>query len=142
MLLGFKKRFIQPIKIGTKVHTMRNKRKIKPKIGETLHMYTALRTKHCELITNKEKLISKQKVRVHIQRNKVVTEGKNNGFAYITKVLIDGRKIEGAELEQFVKFDGFENITDFASFWFLEEKKTKLVVGGIMDLFHWTDLRY
>lgn len=40
MLLGFKPRFIDPIQIGTKVFTMRAKRKNKPKIGETLYMYT------------------------------------------------------------------------------------------------------
>ena len=36
MLLGFKPRFKEPIQIGTKVFTLRGKRKNEPKIGETL----------------------------------------------------------------------------------------------------------
>lgn len=83
MLLGFKKRFVEPIQIGTKVFTMRVPRKKEPKIGETLYMYTALRTKYCEKITDKEKLISKQKVVLFIR--------KESGDTYTINIKIDER---------------------------------------------------
>lgn len=140
MLLGFKKRFVMPIKIGTKVHTMRKKPKREPKIGETLYMYTGLRTTHCEFITDKETLISKQKVRVVINRKPI--DKMRLIHAYSMQLKIDGRELKGQDLDRFVRFDGFENVTDFCKFWFIGEKKTTRKVGGIMTLYHWTDLRY
>ncbi|HKR03485.1 MAG TPA: ASCH domain-containing protein [Bacteroidia bacterium] len=143
MLLGFKKRFIDPIKIGTKVFTMRKRRKKEVKIGETLYMYTALRTKHCQLITNKEKLISKQKAWIRI--------------IYITdtflslKICVDGRSLHRNEISEFVKFDGFTDENDFCKYWIDSVKKDRNKKGlrgqtckivESLTMYHWTDLRY
>lgn len=157
MLLGFKKRFIDPIKIGTKVHTLRRNPKRKPKIGETLHMYSGLRTKYTEHISSSEKLISYQKAWI-----KVVWQTKPDGSYRLLKlkVCIDGKAIgeydsidvlpfEGAgyNLHRFVQFDGFIDFIDFVDFWIDPYKKQtrkpgvyKLVQS--MNLYHWTDLRY
>lgn len=137
MLLGYKKRFVLPIKIGTKVHTCRKKRKINPKIGETLYMYSALRTKHCELITNKEKLISTQKVKITV---KVLRRSKSI-LGIDVNIAVDGRKLNLVEMQQFAKFDGFESIADFGSF-FATGVKPGAKIMGTFDLYHWTDLRY
>ena len=131
MLLGFKKRFVEPILIGTKVHTMRKDRRVQPKIGERLYMYTGLRTSSCQKITDKEILISTQ--RVHIKGS------LNLGVAGMN-VWIDGRNLSNIEINEFVKFDGFTDQTDFASFW-LEGKKNGRF-AAILTLYHWTDLRY
>ena len=148
MLLGFKKRFVEPIQIGTKVFTMRNKRKTDPIIGETLYMYTGLRTSNCSLISNKEKLVSIQKVevalRVHVSEKRKIT------YADDFEIKVDGRFLELAELPQFVGFDGFESTDDFVSYWMqgLKVKKHFEFTPGHywnhneLDLFHWTDLRY
>ena len=138
--VGFKKRFVEPILIGTKVHTLRVPPKREPKIGETLFMYTGLRTKHCEFITDKEKLISKQKA-VIIIRRKPMVKGLNV-FVYDISVSVDRRILSSDELEIFVQYDGFKNVADFCNFWFIGEKKTKRKVGGLLNLYHWTDLRY
>jgi hypothetical protein len=50
MLLGFKKRFAAYVEEGSKTHTIRARRKIAPKVGETCHCYEALRTKHTRLL--------------------------------------------------------------------------------------------
>lgn len=50
MLLGFKDRFAPMILDGTKTHTIRATRKVKPKVGEICHCYTGLRTKRCRLL--------------------------------------------------------------------------------------------
>ncbi len=136
MLLGYKKRFIEPIQIGTKVFTMRNKRKITPKIGETLYMYSGLRTKHTVKISDKEKLQSIQEVRIYIEK-------KNNVHSVF--IHVDGRPLLANEISEFVKYDGFENETDFVDYWLTSsgvKKSDFMRAGGILDLFHWTDLRY
>lgn len=135
MLIGFKKRFKEPILIGTKVFTLRRQPKRIPKVGETLYMYTALRTKFTELITNKEKLMSMQKVRITIKRKNLVS--------YDIGIWVDRRKLTEPEVNQFVCFDGFVNRIDFAEFWLTDEKgKPKNRTGALMVMFHWTDLKY
>lgn len=136
MLLGYKPRFVDPILIGTKVHTMRKPRKVKPKIGETLHMYTGLRTAHCKLITKKEKLISVQKAQVHIKRIKL----KGNGYTYQCAIKVDGKRLSPVEGVELIKFDGFKSTLDFCEFWFANVKGN--TIKETLDLYHWTDLKY
>lgn len=143
MLLGFKKRFAEPILIGTKVFTIRKKRKQMPKIGETLYMYHSLRTTFSELITNKEKLIKIQPVYVFIRRHK-----HNKEFSYTLSVKVDGnRYLSDKDLSNFAKYDGFSGLKDFCEYWFktsLEGKKNKdkiTVIKSEMYIFHWTDLK-
>lgn len=134
MLLGFKKRFVEPILIGTKVHTIRKPRKIKPKIGETLHMYTGLRTPNCQVISKKEKLISKQKIRIRVCRTR---------DSFDVEIFVDGRKLQWSEMHKVAEFDGFKDLFDFCNYWLTDEKGKKIKkAGGIMDLYHWTDLKY
>src|ERR1700739_52746 len=104
MLLGFKLRFVDPIHKGTKVHTMRVKRKIKPKIGETLYMYTGLRTANCMKITDKEKLVSTQKVRIKGMKVR-------DGLVWLT-LWVDGRELREDEVKSLVQFDGFTDVND------------------------------
>jgi hypothetical protein len=136
MLLGFKERFVMPIQIGTKVFTLRNKRKVQPKIGETLYMYSGLRTSKCKLISNKEKLVSIQEVHVFIRQ---VME------QITIRISVDKRMLTEAEIVQFVKFDGFADRVDFANYWF-KESKIKNTMGkecsAKMEMYHWTDLKY
>jgi hypothetical protein len=46
-LLGFKKRYVEPIQLGTKIHTFRAERKHPVKRGDLLYLYCGLRTKNC-----------------------------------------------------------------------------------------------
>lgn len=50
MLLGFKERFVPMILDGSKTHTIRAKRAIAPRVGETCHCYTGLRQKGALLL--------------------------------------------------------------------------------------------
>lgn len=160
MLLGFKKRFVEPILIGTKVHTMRRRRKTPPKIGETLHMYTGLRTGNCEKITSREILIGKQKVwismvfklearSVEIFSLKICIDGKR--IALVTRYGEDVNIENPGALDRFVKFDGFNDYMDFCTFWiegYRKDIRQKGAYGQLcktvesMDLYHWTDLKY
>ena len=103
-------------------------------------MYSGLRTNNCELISNKEKLISIQQVYINIFR-------KSNGEIVIAIYINGSRYLTNEEIAQFVKYDGFIDETDFAEYWINSTYKTKkapieCTVGGKLDLFHWTDLRY
>lgn len=138
MLLGFKKRFVAPIQIGTKVFTMRGPRKIQPKIGENLYMYYGLRTKFCEKISDKEKLISTQKVEIRIDYEK--------GKFMSLRIKVDGNLLDDKQKSDFVKYDGFAGQEDFCNWWIDSStkgnKKKVGCVAGTLHLYHWTDLRF
>ena len=154
--MGFKKRFVEPILIGTKVFTLRRTPKRMPKVMETIHMYTALRTKHCEHISSKEKLVSMQRVRVLIEhitaRHEVLPHGRpvpmpskvpiSECFGqFRIRICVDGKRID--DIDEFVKFDGFKDTDDFCNYWLTDEKgKKKDRTGALLVMFHWTDLRY
>ena len=143
MLLGFKKRFAGPILSGMKPFTLRGvDRKPTPKIGETLHMYTGLMTKNCELITKKEKLVSLQSCYVAIEA--YLTNDKK--YWYLVSITIDDRKLSLYEVQDFVLLDGFTDIPDFAEYWLnssgVKSKKLQMrKCSGFMNIYHWTDLR-
>lgn len=145
MLLGFKQRFVDPIQLGTKVHTLRSFRKHEPKLGETLHMYTGLRTNKCELISNREKLISRQVADIYISF-------KLKPFSiFKVSIKVDGKMLDLTWLKIFARFDGFLNIEDFANFW-IEGVRKEIIKSGrqnkifmlrsTKNLIHWTALRY
>lgn len=147
MLLNFKPRFIDPIKIGTKVHTLRKRRKLQPKVGETMHMYSGLRTNRCQLISKDEKIISIQ--RVFIRFHFIGLTEKS--LQIETKICVEGRALSMDEMQAFARFDGFKHLTDFSKFWILDViKNTKMklfkghpykyVFSGFC--YHWTDLKY
>ena len=45
MVLGFKKRFVEPILNGTKIHTIREDKRNRWKVGNKIHFATGVRTK-------------------------------------------------------------------------------------------------
>lgn len=129
MLLGFKKKFAPKIETGVKIHTVRNFRKVTPKINETLYMYTGLRTKNCELISNKEKLKLIQKVSIFYHL-------PDSGFGL--KIYVDQRLLSKEENLEFAINDGFEDIEDFIKWWLTGYDSVQF----IGELFHWTDFKY
>lgn len=47
---SFQTRFVEPILAGTKDQTIRASRKVPPKIGGPMHLFTGMRTKACKRI--------------------------------------------------------------------------------------------
>lgn len=155
MLLGFRKQFAPKILDGSKKFTIRNPRRRSPKIGETLYMYTGLRTKAASLITSEHTLNGVQKVDIFIE-NQVYTENKTKG-KYSIGITIGGRSLDLVEINYFVKCDGFENLADFRDYWIKEKgektdyfqqghKKPMLTIWRAeakdLTMYHWTDLRF
>ena len=131
MLLGFKKQFAHKILEGSKKFTIRSERKVSPKVGETIHMYSGLRTKHTKLISKDYRYTGAQKVKIQIY----------SISNYISlKIYIDGKPqpLTEHQTSTFVKADGFATQKEFADYWL--EGKQRLT--SIRTIYHWTDLRY
>lgn len=120
---------------------MRNRPKRTPKEGETLYMYTGLRTKECELIRKDLTLNGWQHIIIFIGVGYIVHKYPG----YYIEICINERKLSHEEVEIFCKNDGFEDYYDLAE-WFASRNKElmkpgdKFLFEGI--LYHWTDFRY
>lgn len=133
MLLGFKDRFAPKILSHEKRHTIRAKRKIAPRVGETCHLYTGLRQRGPII----QKLASGQVVRqkvsrllgrwpcVKVQDIKIV---EPRGHA--PSIRIDGVWLLPDEREALAKSDGFASFAEMMEFW-----KGRLPFKG--DIIHW-----
>lgn len=96
MLLGFKKQFAQLVEEGSKTHTIRAPRAIRPKIGETCHCYTGLRQRGARLL-GRFPLVRLQEVVIRsIERPSVPL-----------CVEIDGVQLSPDEANDFFHWDGF-----------------------------------
>lgn len=99
-LYNFKARFAPRILDGSKTHTIRPMRAFADKPGNTLHLYTGLRTKSAQLLMRVE-CVKIEKIEI--------------GELY--DVQIDGLYLAEDEREAFARRDGFENFDDMMNFW-------------------------
>lgn len=117
-LLGFKKRFADKIRNGSKRQTIRALRKYPIRNGETLYLYTGLRTKYTEKL---REVICKG---VHS-----ITIVFNSAF---NKILVDGVEMNSLDaLNDFAKRDGFRDWFDMREFW-RENHPGKYYFKGIL----------
>ncbi len=141
MLLGFKARFVPMILDGSKRHTIRAKRKIAPRVGETCHLYTGLRQRGPII----QKLASGQVVRqkmtrllgrwpcVKVQEIEIIERAdlqalyKGSSLAW---VWIDGIGLSEDEREALAVSDGFTSFAEMMEFW-----EGRLPFVG--DIIHW-----
>jgi hypothetical protein len=129
MLLGFKKQFKSPIKKEIKGFTLRDERKNTPKIGETLYMYTGLRTKACELITSNYTLKYIYPVKIEIFRKPILLK---------IDIQINGNTLSKRDLKDFVLMDGFKSVYDFLEYW--TEGKEDIQINKSMMMYGWIEL--
>lgn len=107
-LYNFQKRFVPFVESGSKTHTIRAERKIAPKVGETLHLYTGLRQKGARLI-----------MRVpctRVERIDISLIG-NGKVKWLIDVSIDGVPLDFTEKQQLAQRDGFKDFADMMTFW-------------------------
>ncbi len=99
---SFQKQFADPILAGRKRQTLRNDRKRHTRPGETLQLYTGMRTKHCRLIglATCERV---EAITFDFARNRAVTNL--------------GELSRWEELQRFAAGDGFGNWTELKAFW-------------------------
>lgn len=117
-LINFKKQFATAVAMGSKCQTIRKTRVTPIKKGDTLHLYSGLRTKEREkLLVAKCKSVQDIEIgfRETVQFEK--SDGKvrtiQNGSI---KVTIDSKILSKDQLEGLAKADGFKDIYEFADF--------------------------
>jgi len=105
-LLGYKKRFIDPLLSGQKTGTIRAFRKIPIVPGERLYHYTGLRTKYCEKI-GESTCLTVGTITIYINSGKIDIQYPNN-ICSITS---------SEALDDFAMADGFSDWQDMKQFW-------------------------
>lgn len=101
-LYGFKKQFAGAVKGGTKKQTIRAKRKRQTVAGETLYLYTGLRTKQCRKLKE-----------VKCKRVGHFTIELNGG---LIEIFIDHKRLSLIEKHNMAINDGFDSLTAFCTF--------------------------
>jgi hypothetical protein len=99
---SFQRQFIEPIRAGSKRQTIRADRKRHARHGETLQLYTGMRTKHCRLIGTA----------ICRAVNPVTIDFDWNTIAAGP---VNLKKLH--ELEAFARSDGFASWSDMRKFW-------------------------
>jgi hypothetical protein len=109
--INFKREFVEPIKAGTKVHTIRARREDghDPKAGDPVRCYTGMRTKQCEFIRD-----------VEVRRVRPVQLIVRPGA--LVWVAIDAEDLPAALYETFARNDGFPSAGYMAS-WFCDQRR-------------------
>lgn len=129
MILGFNLRFLEPIKKGTKIHTIREDKTGRWKPGMTIHFASGVRTKNYVQF-HEGKCFSTQQIEI---RNIFRKTDFNTYTICRHDVRVDGRSLLDEEIEKLAKNDGFNGLDDFFG-WFNQGFKGKII--------HWTEFRY
>lgn len=119
MVIGFNKQFVSRIKAGTKIHTIREDKHNRWKVGIIMHMATGVRTK-------KYKQFAKKKC-IHVQKISI------KYYSNYIHVKIGGRVIPDGEVIRLACNDGFRGVKYFKE-WFSKDFTGKII--------HWTDKKY
>jgi hypothetical protein len=100
---SFKKHFATPILEGSKAQTIRADRKRHARAGETLQLYTGMRTKHCRLVGTA----------ICAAVQPVTIDFRVEAIAVAGRPLIK----TGKGLDKFARQDGFADWAALRAFW-------------------------
>lgn len=123
---NFKRQFVEPIRAGTKRHTIRGERKdgrIPAEPGDELMLYCGMRTKDCFrilpgriLCTHVQEIVIRE-----CQRCDGTGEVAHSSTHYEScpalQILIDGIELGLDEREQLARADGFNDFPEMVRFW-------------------------
>ena len=129
-LLGFKRQFAEFVRLGTKRHTIRAKRKFPVKPGDICHCYVDPRQRTMALLGRWPCTVVQD----------VIIRQPQPGIP-VLEVEIDGEPLSSEETREFLFLDGFRTfgragaMKEAAEFW----QKRMISAGGIFhsDLVHW-----
>lgn len=125
---SFKKRFVPPILSGIKGQTIRAPRKGRSRHarpGDTVQLYTAMRTLYCTLIGT-----ATCETTIPVTLDFTDTDGGN-------RVMTDRATIQSADaLDAFARMDGFEDWAELRAFW-AKQHPTITVFDGILIRWIW-----
>lgn len=101
---NFKEQFADDVASGKKRQTIRRSRKRPTRPGDTLQLYTGMRTRKARKLRDDETCTAVEPITVD-----------SDSFGRL-RVAIDGREIRGAQLDQLVEADGFARSMDMREF--------------------------
>jgi hypothetical protein len=122
--LNFNAQFADDVESGKKPHTIRAKRKRPIKVGETLYLFTGMRTKKCRRLRT-ETCTSAQEIVIHYHGRRVLVSATG---------LYSMIQMDRPGIEALAERDGFKTLDEFFG-WFVSEKNP--VFEG--QLIWWTD---
>ena len=131
---SFQKQFVPFVESGAKTHTIRGKRKARPKPGQPFYGYYAMRTKQCRKLI--ESTITRvQDIRIEagervFDETVRAAEGLNVWWT-VPNITIDGEVLARDEAEALAVRDGFRDLLEMSDFWPPE----RLPFEG--DIIHW-----
>jgi hypothetical protein len=111
-LYNFKARFVPMIISGDKTHTIRALRAHPDKPGNTLHLYTGLRTKKAKLLMRVPCVRVEQ---IEIEESNGSMWGK--GARGTCSITIDGQLLSPSEAQALARRDGFRDFAEMMQFW-------------------------
>jgi hypothetical protein len=117
---NFQKRFVGPIRVGTKQHTIRADRKDGrvPKVGEGLWLYCGMRTKQCFKILDEAPPCTRVlPIFFSDKHGLVLYEPFSQRHILCPEVTIEGGILALDECESLAKSDGFRNFPEMMAFW-------------------------
>lgn len=131
---SFQKQFVPFIEAGEKTHTIRGKRKNRPRPGQTFYGYYGMRTKQCRKIIQGT-ITRVQDIRiVDTERNfRDMPEFGREGrylFGPFPSITIDDIELSDDEMDALAKRDGFPDLWEMMLFW-----EGRLPFSG--DIIHW-----
>jgi hypothetical protein len=129
-LYNFQPRFVPLILRGEKTHTIRAVRVHPDKPGDTLHLYTGLRTKKAKLLM-RVPCVKIEEIEIrHVPYDGTNVLARGCKVPYIW---IDGEKLSWDETQAFARRDGFRDFAEMLAFWM--EPKNRLPFKG--HVIHW-----
>lgn len=131
---SFQKQFIPFIESGEKTHTIRGKRKNRPRPGQTFYGYFGMRTKACRKLVQAT-ITRVQDIRIRngpgqfLERIYILENG-NRACGRYPVIEVDGEVLADHEMEALARRDGFPNLFEMMRFW-----DGRLPFEG--DIIHW-----
>ncbi|PQJ09519.1 hypothetical protein CJD36_019975 [Flavipsychrobacter stenotrophus] len=126
MILGFKKPFKPKLMDGSKLHSMREDKPGRWKVGMKIQMATGVRTKAYECFRD-------DLVVTRLQHVEIRYYGKVPGEVLAPVIIVDSKRLDDASVLELARNDGFKTMGEFME-WFDEDFEGKII--------HWTDFKY
>lgn len=129
---SFQLQFVAPVERGDKTHTIRGKRKNRPKPGQPFYGYYAQRTKQCRKLIQST-ITRVQDIKIE-QGKRICSDDLRDGLLVywnVPKITIDGEVLARDEAEALAVRDGFRDLLAMSDFWPPE----RLPFSG--DIIHW-----
>lgn len=127
---SFQKQFVPFVESGDKTHTIRGKRKARPKPGQAFYGYYAMRTKQCRKLI--QSTITKvQDIRIEVASLYTDYIAGEHLILVHPNIVIDGESLAEDEMESLARKDGFSDLRTMMMFW----PRQVLPFSG--DIIHW-----